>query len=171
VRCTQQRCSAVSGQVSRSAFQKAKCFVSDREQRSFEPTALQVAEHGEPALAALSVVVLDGHELLAPVLADADQHERAEPVFFEADAEVNAVGEQIRIASAMEAPFPEPLVVLLPLAQEPRDRRRGEPGRGLLAQERRQRLLEVPCREAAQVENRQNLGDLRRALALTWNAD
>ena len=51
---------------------EAERAIADRERRSFEPSGLQVAQHCEPALAALPVAVLHGHELLASVPAYPD---------------------------------------------------------------------------------------------------
>jgi hypothetical protein len=72
---------------------------------------------------------------------------------------VHAVGEEVREALAREGALAERLVVALPGRQKARDRRRRQTCRGLLAEQRTERLLEVARREAAQVQ--QTFGERR----------
>jgi hypothetical protein len=124
--------------------------------------ALEGAEHAGPALGRLAVAVLDREQLLGAVLADADHDQQAKlRVLAEADLDVDPVHEQVRVAAEAEQPPAEPLVVLLPLLAQPADRRRREPG-GILAEQPFQRWTEVAGRQAAQIQDRDHLADLRR---------
>jgi hypothetical protein len=99
---------------------------------------------------------------LLPVLPDADQNERAEPVIFEPDPEVDAVGPDIGEALRSEVLLAEGLVLLLPLGCQPGDRRGRETRGGRFPEQRRKGLSEVARRESAQIENRQDFRDLGR---------
>ena len=79
---------------------------------------------------------------------------------------MDPVHEQVRVSTEAQQPLAEPLVVRLPLLAQPAHRRRRQTG-GVLAEQALERRAEVPCREAAQVQDRQHLvtfGD-RRAYA------
>ncbi len=124
--------------------------------------AAAAATHTEPTLAALPATVFHGHELLASVLTNADQHQRTQPIRLEVDVGVNPVGEEVRIATIAQITLAPAFVLPLPLVDEASDRARREPRRGVFAQQRCQRLSEVARRQPAQVQHRQLLGDLRR---------
>jgi hypothetical protein len=96
---------------------------------------VQITKHGEPALRALAIAVLDGHELLLAILADADQDQRAQPILFEPDPEVDAIGEEVRVPLPLEGPLAELLVVVLPTRGQARDGRRRKTGCSLFTQE------------------------------------
>ena len=55
----------------------------------------------------------------------------------------------------------EGAILLLPAGREARDRRRRQPG-GVLAEQHRKGLAEIPGRQAPEVEHRQHFRDLRR---------
>jgi hypothetical protein len=85
---------------------------------------------------------------------------RAEPVVFETDVEVHAIDPDVHVIAVGQAPLLERAVLALPLVGQPRDVRGGQPGR-IVAEQNRQRLAEVAGGEASQVEDGQDLGDLR----------
>ena len=60
---------------------------------------LQTAQHGGPALGALSVAILDRDQLLRPIGPHTDHHEGAEAVFLQADAEVDPVGPDVDVVN------------------------------------------------------------------------
>ena len=72
---------------------------------------------------------------------------------------MNAVDPQVDEVSARQIPGPEGLGLLLPLAGQPCDRRRREPGTG--PEELLQGRPEVTGRQAVQVQQRQHLSHLR----------
>src|SRR5690606_36059548 len=122
---------------------------------------LQVAQQRAPALGRLAEAVLHRDQLLGAVGARAHEHENAEPILLEADVEVNAVRPYVDVVAITQIPLPEALVLVDPDREQPADVRGREPG-SLFPQQRLERLLEVARRQAAQVQDRQHLGYLRR---------
>jgi hypothetical protein len=59
---------------------RAQRAVADHQPRLVEAAVLEIAHERGPGLGALAVAVLDGEQLLGPVLADADHDQQAEPV-------------------------------------------------------------------------------------------
>jgi hypothetical protein len=133
--------------------------VADREHGGAHPAAGGVAQQIRPGLGRLAVAVGQGDELLAPIGAHADEHQQAQLVLLEADVDVDAVGPQVDVVHARQAPAGERLLLALPGLGQLRDHRRGQAGRA--AEELPERGYEVPGRQAVQVEQRQHLGDLR----------
>ena len=74
-------------------------------------------KHREPALLAFPVAILNGDQLLAAVFTNADQHERAQAIFLEADTEMHSVSPDVGEALRSDVPIAEPLVLLLPLGR------------------------------------------------------
>ncbi len=61
-----------------------ECAVAHGHDGGAHSSALEAAQETSPALRALPVAILDGDQLLRSVRADADQHERAEAILFQA---------------------------------------------------------------------------------------
>lgn len=78
---------------------------ADCEQWCLDAVRHQAAENGQPTLFTLPIAIFDGDQFLAAVLAHADQDERAQPVVLETDAEVNAIGPDIREALRSHVTF------------------------------------------------------------------
>ena len=75
---------------------------------------------------------------------------------------MDPVDPHIHVVAVGQVPLPEPPIVLGPRRREARDVGGTQAGRVLTEQDR-QRLAKVARRQPAQIENRQHLGDLRRA--------
>ena len=140
---------------------EAQGAVADRPHWGPHAPALQVPQHRRPAVGALAVAVLQGHELLGPIGPYADDHQRTEPVVLEPDVEMDAVDPHIHVVAVGQVPLAEPPIVLLPHRREARDVGRTEAGR-VVAQQHRQGLAEIARRQAPQVEDREHLRHLRR---------
>ena len=97
---------------------------------------------------------LEAQQLLLALRRGADQHQHAFGLRLHARLQVDAVRPNVNILpSGQISPLPT-RVVSFPLAPQTRDHRRRQV-RGLLAQQRPKRLLEVAHRNPAQVEDRQ----------------
>lgn len=70
---------------------EAQGAVAAVDRRRGHATASQVTQHVRPGLGGLPVAVGDRDQLRGAIRADADDHQRAQPVVFEADVEVDAV--------------------------------------------------------------------------------
>jgi len=142
---------------------RAQRAVADDQLGRVQPAALHRAQHLGPGLAALAVAVVDRQQLLDPVLAHADHHQQAQPIVLaQAHRHVHAVDEQVRVAHEVQPPRAKARVLALPLLGQAADRRRRQAG-GVLAEQALQRGPEVPGRQPAQAQDRQHVGDLRRA--------
>jgi hypothetical protein len=149
----QSNCSSVSGTQSP---------VPDRQDRSLHTAALQVPKQRQPTLRALPVAIDHREQLLTPVLAGSQQHQRAQPVLFETDVEVHPIGPDVHVVPVVESTMLELPILVLPLARQPADVGRRQT-RSVLAKERAQSRPEIAGRQAPKVEHRQNLGHLGRA--------
>ena len=72
----------------------------------------------------LPIAVLDGHQLLRAVRPHPEHHQRAQPVVFQADVEVDSVDPHVDGVARRQVPAPERLVLLVPGGRQPRDVRR-----------------------------------------------
>jgi hypothetical protein len=161
IACTQHAWRRAPGNTSRGP--RPERAIADHELGLVQPAGLQIAHHARPGLGALAVAVLDREQFLGPVLAHADHDQQAQPVVLaKPDRDVDTVDEQVGVAMEAQRPRPKALVLGLPLLAQPRDRRGRQPG-GVLAQQLLERRAQVARREAAQVEHRQHIVDLRRA--------
>src|SRR2546426_12303038 len=160
-RCTQQRCSAVSGQTSRTAAQTPRAPIADGQHRRPQPPPLEIAQHRAPALRALPIAVLEADAFLGAVGAHADQEEGAQALLFHPDREVHAVRPEIDVLAVRQVPAAERLVLRGPRLRQPEDRARRQTRR-VRPEQGGQRLPKVPRRQAVQVEQRQHARDPRR---------
>ena len=153
---------ARAGNTSRSAAHAPRAPSPTTSLGSFMPRRLRSRNTPGPALGRLAVAVLDREQLLDPVLPHADHDQQAHlRVLAEADLDVDPVHEQVRVAAEAQEPLAEPVVMRLPLLAQPADRRRRQ-ARGVLAEQPFERRAEVAGREAAEVQDRDHLPDLRR---------
>jgi hypothetical protein len=65
--CNQQRCSPAPGNTSLNAAHAEGAF-TDQEPGLVQPAALEITEHGSPALGRLAIAVLDREQLHDPDL-------------------------------------------------------------------------------------------------------
>jgi hypothetical protein len=126
-------------------------------------TSSRVAKHREPAFLALPIAVLHRDQLLAAILAHADQNERAEPVVLETDPEVNPISPEVDESSRPDVAFAKRVIFLLPRRGESSDRRGRQSCRGFFAQQSRKRFTEISGLMASQIENREYFRDLGRS--------
>src|SRR6266852_7077508 len=96
-RWTQHRCSAVSGHASRTAAQKPRA-----PSPIARTGALEIPDHGAPALGALPVAVLQGDHFLGAVRSDPNEHERTQAFVLQTDREVDAVGPEVDVIPLRE---------------------------------------------------------------------
>ena len=95
------------------------------------------------------------HEFLASLRRGADEDQLALLLVLQPTLEIDAIGPHVDVASGRQvAPAPA-LVLGLPLRLQAADHLRRQ-ARGVLAEQRLQRLLEVPAGHATKVERRQN---------------
>lgn len=85
--------------------------VADRDDRCAQAAALEVTLYRRPAVGALPIGVLDGHEFLRPAGPHADHDQGAEPILLEPDAEVGAIYPDVHVIHIVEI-APTPGVVL-----------------------------------------------------------
>ena len=127
-----------------------------------QPTAFRLDEQFAPALRALAHADLEADQFLLAFRRRADQHQHAFAVVFHASLQEDAVRPHVHVPARRQIPLLPALVLALPLRRQSGDHRRREIRR-ILAQERRQRLLEVARRDAPQVEHRQKCVQALRA--------
>ena len=134
---------------------EAERAVADRDLgRDGQPAPLHLDQQLAPALSALPDAHLEADEFLPALGRRADQHQHALGLLLHAGLQVDAIGPDVDVAPGREiAPLPA-LVLGLPFGREPGDHRRRQV-RGVLAEQRRKRLLEVAGRDPAKVEDRQ----------------
>ena len=120
-----------------------------------EPAPAQACQQLTPALGALAHPRLEAHEFLASLRRGADEDQNALLLVLQPTLEIDAIGPHVDVASGRQvAPAPA-LVLGLPLRLQAADHLRRQ-ARGVLAEQRLQRLLEVPAGHATKVERRQN---------------
>ena len=95
-------------------------------------------------------------------MAHAEQDQGAQVIVLQTDPEVHAVRPHVHVILVVQVSLTEGPVLLLPRRGHPRDAGCRQ-ARGLLSQQRAERLLEVARRQIPQVQDRQDLLDLRRA--------
>jgi hypothetical protein len=119
-----------------------------------EAARLEVDQQLAPTLRAFPDAYLEAEQLLLALGRCPDQHQHALGLRLHAGLQVDAIGPDVDVAPGRQiAPLPTG-VICLPLAAEPRNHRRRQVRR-VLAQQGRERLLEVAHRHDAQVEDRQ----------------
>jgi hypothetical protein len=136
--------------------------IADGQHRGPQPAALEIAQHRSPALRALAIAVLEGHDFLGAIRPHADQDQRTEPLLLEADGEVNPVRPQVDVVPVRQFPAPERLVLRRPRPGQAPDRA-GRQARRFRPQQRGQGLAEIPRRQAVQIEQGQHALHPRRA--------
>ena len=94
---------------------EAKRPVAHGDDRWAHASALQVAEHGLPALGALAVAILDRDQLLRPVGSHVDHHQRAEAVVLQPDVEMHAIDPHVDVVAVGETTLLEGPVLGFPL--------------------------------------------------------
>ena len=153
---TQQRWRRVSGKISSSAFQKPRAPSPMASSGPIvRPAPAQACQQLTPALGALAHPRLEAHEFLASLRRGADEDQNALLLVLQPTLEIDAIGPHVDVASGRQvAPAPA-LVLGLPLRLQAADYLRRQ-ARGVLAEQRLQRLLEVPAGHATKVERRQN---------------
>ncbi len=120
----------------------------------------QVPEQRRPGVGGLPVAVRDRDELLLAVEAHTDDHETAQPFLLEANVEVDPVSPEVHVVPVRQVAGHEGAVLVLPGRGEPGDHRSRQPSRR--TEEPLEGRDEVACRQSVQVQQRQDLGDLRR---------
>jgi hypothetical protein len=102
--------------------------ITGHELRLVHPPVAQIAEHGAPGVLGLAITVLDRQQLLLAVLADTNHDQQAQlGILAEADADVDAIDEQVRVAVKPQLTRAERGVLGLPLLGQPLDRARRQP--------------------------------------------
>ncbi|MGY4286310.1 hypothetical protein ACVWXO_005530 [Bradyrhizobium sp. LM2.7] len=117
-----------------------------------QPALLHVDQELTPALRALPDADLKANQFLLAFRRRADQHQHAFAVVFHARLQEDAIGPHIHIASRRQIALLPALILALPLGRQPGDDRPRQVRR-VLAQQGRQRLLEIAGRDAAQRDN------------------
>ncbi|MEY9405389.1 hypothetical protein ABIF79_011828 [Bradyrhizobium japonicum] len=113
----------------------------------------QVDQEFAPALRALAHADLEADQLLLAFRRGANQHQHAFAVIFHAGLQVHAIGPDVDIATRRQIASLPAFVLDLPIGLQAGDHRRRQVRR-ILAEQRRERLLEVAGRDAAQIEDR-----------------
>src|SRR5271163_23773 len=132
-----------------------ECTVTNGDFRSDrQPPFLHIDQQLAPALHALSNASLEADEFLLALRRSSDQHQHAFAVVFHASLQEHAVGPNVQISARRQIPLLPMPELALPLRRQTRNHRRRQVRR-VLAQQRRQGLLEVPGRDATQIKNRQ----------------
>ncbi len=134
--------------------------VSYRDDRCPHVAVTQVPEQRRPGVGGLPVAVRDRDELLLAVEAHTDDHETAQPFLLEANVEVDPVSPEVHVVPVRQVAGHEGAVLVLPGRGEPGDHRSRQPSRR--TEEPLEGRDEVACRQSVQVQQRQDLGDLRR---------
>ncbi len=141
---------------------EAERAVTDGDFRGdLQPSGFRLDEQFVPALRALAHADLEADFLLA-FRRRADQHQHAFAVVFHASLQEDAVRPHVYVPARRQIALLPTLVLELPLRRQSGNHRRRKIRR-ILAQERRQRLLEVARRDASQVQNRQKCIQALRA--------
>src|SRR5450830_687127 len=116
-----------------------------------QPAPLHLDQQLTPALGALASANLEADELLLALRRRADQHQHAFGVVFHPGLQVDTVRPDIHVSPCRQVALLPAVVLVLPLGRQSGNHRRRQVRR-FLAQERRQRLLEVARRDAAQIK-------------------
>src|ERR1019366_9546544 len=133
--------------------------VADRDDRCPHVAMTQVPEQCRPGVGGLPVTVSDRDELLLAVEAHTDDHETAQPFLLETHVEVHPVDPEVHVVPVCKVACHEGTVLVLPGRGEPGDHRSRQPG--CRTEEPLAGRGEVACRESVEVEQWQDLGDLR----------
>ena len=129
--------------------------VTDRQFRSDPQAALlHIDQELTPALGALAGAHLEADQFLAALRRRADQHQDTFAVILHPGLQINAIGPEIDVAPRRQVTSLPTLVLGLPVGRQACNHPRRQVRR-VLAEQRRQRVLEVASRDAAQVEHRQ----------------
>jgi hypothetical protein len=131
--------------------------VGDQQPRSPQATALEVTEHGRPALGGLAIAALDRQHHLAPVPQRGDQHEHRRLVLLQPGLDVDPVRPQVHRLEIVQPPASPRVVFGLPAGLQPRHR--GGRQRRARAEQPAERQLEVALGQAMQVQLRQEPAD------------
>ena len=107
-----------------------------------------------PALGTLTHAGLEADQLLLALWCGPDQHQHAFGLIFHPGLEIDPVSPDIDVMPSREITGLPTLVLALPFAGEPGDHR-GRQVRCVLAEQSRERFLEVAGGEPTQVEDRQ----------------
>ena len=97
-----------------------ECAVADGEHRGAHAPALQATQHVGPRLGRLAVPVGDRDQLFGPISAHAHDDQGTQAGLFEADVEVDAVGEHVDVVDVFEGPMGELVALALPVASSSR---------------------------------------------------
>src|ERR1017187_3334635 len=124
-------------------------FRSDLQSPSFH-----IDEKFAPTLRAFPNANLETDEFLLALRRSPNQHQHAFAVVFHASLQEYTVGPHIQVSARRQIPLLPMPVLALPLRRQTGNHRRRQVRR-VLAQQRRQCLLEVSGRDATQIKNRQ----------------
>ena len=119
-----------------------------------QPASLNLDEQLAPTLGALADAHLEADEFLPTLGRGADQHQHALGMILHPGLQVDAVGPDVDVMPGREIARLPAFVLGLPLGGEAADHR-GRQVRRVLAEQRRERLLEIASRDAAQVKHGQ----------------
>src|SRR5713101_8550700 len=134
---------------------EAECTVTNGDFRSdLQSPSFHIDEKFAPALRAFPNANLETDEFLLALRRSPDQHQHAFAVVFHASLQKYTVGPHIQVSARRQIPLLPMPVLALPLRRQTGNHRRRQVRR-ILAQQRRQCLLEVSGRDATQIKNRQ----------------
>jgi hypothetical protein len=138
--------------------------VADHDHRRAHAAAAAVPQQLGPVVGRLAGTVGDRDQLLGAVGPHAHEHQAAQPsLVAQTDVAVDAVRPAVHIVPVRQVPSLERLAFGLPLDGQPGDDRRGQARTP--AEECLQGGHEVLAGQTVQIQQRQHLGDLRRAPA------
>jgi len=138
-----------------------KMAVGDGELRCPQPAALQIPQHCRPTLRRLALSAHDSEHHLLSARIRSDQHEERRFAVLEARLHVDPMRPEIYELDVAQIALLPRGVLRLPGRFEPQDRARTQ--RRPVTQQPAQRQLEIPEREAVQIQLRQQRGDRWRA--------
>src|SRR5262249_39915072 len=142
---------------------EAETAVGDGEFRPHvEPATLQVEQQAAPIVRTFPCAIDKTDQLLLALRRRPDQHEDALLLVLEARFEMDSIRPDVNVAFARKITCLPLCMILLPAIFQAADRARRKATR-ILAEQSSQRLREVTCRDALQVEDRRQRLDCPRA--------
>jgi hypothetical protein len=138
---------------------EAETAVSDGEFRPHvEPATLQVEQQAAPIVRTFPCAIDKTNQFLLALRRRPDQHEHALLLVLEARFEMDSIRPDVNVAFARKITCLPLRMILLPAILQAADRARRKATR-ILAEQSSQRRREVTCRDALQVEDRQQRPD------------
>jgi hypothetical protein len=138
---------------------QAQRAVTDHDHRRTHPAAAQIPQQLLPVLGGLPGALGDRDQFLDAIRTDPDDHQRAQPAVGQPQGEVDPVGPAVHVVDLRQVPLRERRMLGLPLLDQPPHRRGRQPGGR--PEELGERGHEIAGGQPVQVQQRQDLGDLR----------